>query len=237
MAHGGRQDPAGCQRTVDCQAVGPALRLGGVRRRFGRVRLHRDDFLGAAGPDGLTRHLPTGPFGQRATRNGQLPAGKKSRQRRDGRGVDGQPPHAGPAGGGEVHQARRAGRNGAGAHRHTQPALRARGAGHGNAAVPAYGRNLRLRHHSRRHLLLRDGTARGHRHGHAGKEARTGRAREGRAPAAADLPLAAGADRHLRKEFQPHSPPSQTRSPTFPSIRFQHTDHPLSIPTPLETAQ
>ena len=111
------------------------------------LRLHRDRRPAAArSAEGGDRSQATRP----------VPARTKARRRRHGRRLQGPPRHAPPADGDQDARRRQGQRS-------VDRALRARSADHLPAQPSEHGRDLRLRPHARRRLLLRDGVPRRHR--------------------------------------------------------------------------
>ena len=102
-----------------------------------------------------------GPAGRAGARDGQLPVGGTDRPRRDGRGLQGHTPHAGPPCRDQAHQARDVGRTERGTGRYGRRAFPPRGGSGCAPAVAAHRRSLRFRQDRRRHTVFRDGTAGG----------------------------------------------------------------------------
>jgi hypothetical protein len=119
----------------------------------------------------------------------QLPAGRTARRGRDGRGLARRARLARPPGGDQADPARRPGRRRRGSH-DGGAAVRAGGAGHRAAPLPAHDHALRLRPDRRRCVLLRHGAARRDRPPGARRPLRPVAARARRARAAPGLPLA-----------------------------------------------
>ena len=125
--------------------------------------MHYQDYLIVGVAAGrLGRRRRARPGSRQGARDGQLSARRTDRARRHGRGLQGDASHAGAAGGDQTDPSGADGRAGIERRPVGADALQARGHIGGEPAVAAHGEPLRLRRHRRRHVLLRDGAARGH---------------------------------------------------------------------------
>ena len=136
-----------------------------------------------------------------------VPPDRAPRPRRDGRRVGGAPRAAAPADGGQAARARDRGRARA-------RALRARGAADRGPDAPEHDRDLRLRPHGRRRLLLRDGAPARHQPRPARRARRPARARPRRAPAAPGVRRA-----HRGARRRPH--PSRHQAGQHHALRLR----------------